>query len=326
MPFIDPSSYKAPFLLRNRHLQTILPSYLRKCDNSVTYEREEYIAPDKEPILLDWSKAPGQTSHKLLIINHGLCGHTRRHYVLSMVKAFNAIGWDVLAWNYRGTGPTPVHSPHFTTNDSTEQLKWVTEYAILKGKYKKVGYVGYSMGGNLCLLYLLREADNLPSEIIGSALFCAAIDLKNCAELFEEFPGRIYCGHFMKQLIDIAINLHKEFPDQVNIEGIEKVKSTFKFDDQITAPLLGLKDARAYYQKASACFILDKLTVPSLMVNPKNDPFLGGGSYPIETARKSKYLFLEIPDSGGHCGFITGGKDEWWPTRRAKEFLVPLAE
>ena len=99
-----------------------------------------------------------------------------------------------------------------------------------------------------------------------------------------------------------------------------------QFDDQITAPLLGLKDAKAYYQKASAFFLLDKLTVPSLMVNPKNDPFLGGGSYPVEIAQNSDTLFLETPESGGHCGFITLGHEEWWPTKRAKEFLVPLAQ
>ena len=325
MPLVRPS-YKAPFLLSNRHIQTILPSYLRKADNSVTYDRENFIAPDKDPIFLDWARVPTGTSDKLLIINHGLCGHTRRHYVLSMVKAFNAIGWDCLAWNYRGTGPSPVNSIHFTTNDSSDQLKWVTEYAILKGKYKKVALVGYSMGGNLCMMYLTREAATLPSEIIGSALFCAAIDLKDCAEKFQVLPGSIYCAHFMKKLVKVALDIHSKFPDQVNIDGIENVKSTFKFDDQITAPLLGLKDAKAYYQKASACFILDKLNVPSLMVNPKNDPFLGGGSFPIETARNSKALFLETPDSGGHCGFITLGHEEWWPTRRAKEFLVPLAQ
>ncbi|MBR4219928.1 MAG: alpha/beta fold hydrolase [Victivallales bacterium] len=326
MPLIQPSSYKAPFLLGNRHIQTILPSYFRKADNSVTYDRETFIAPDKEPFLLDWARVPEGKSDKLLIISHGLCGHTRRHYALSMVKAFNTIGWDCLAWNYRGTGPSPVNSTHFTTNDSSDHLKWVTEHAILKGKYKKVALVGYSMGGNLCMLYLTREAATLPSEIVGSALFCAAIDLKDCAEKFQAFPGSIYCAHFMKKLVKVALDIHEKLPDQVNINGIEKVKSTFEYDDLITAPLLGLKDAITYYQKASACFMLDKLNIPTLMVNPKNDPFLGGGCFPLETARNSKTLFLETPDSGGHCGFITLGHEEWWPTKRAKEFLVPLAQ
>lgn len=326
MPFVTPSTYKAPLLLGNRHLQTILPSYLRKCDNSVSYERETFIAPDHEPIFLDWSKAPGGKADKLIIINHGLCGHTRRHYVLSMVKAFNDQGWDALAWNYRGTGPSPVQSAHFTTNDSTDQLKWVTEYAILKGKYKKVAFAGYSMGGNLCLLYLLREANNLPSEIIGSALFCAAIDLEGCSNVFKNFPGSAYCAHFAKKLVSVAMKLHQDHPEIINIEGLDKVKSTVEFDELVTAPLLGLKHAQDYWHKASACRLLDKLTIPSLMVNPQNDPFLEGECYPIDIAQKSQYLYLEIPKSGGHCGFITGGKAEWWPTRRAKEFLLPLAE
>ena len=86
MPLIDPSSYKAPFLLGNKHLQTILPSYLRH-ETDIAYDREPFATPDDDVIQLDWSRIG---SDKLLIINHGLCGHTHRHYVLSLVKAFNA--------------------------------------------------------------------------------------------------------------------------------------------------------------------------------------------------------------------------------------------
>ena len=73
MPLIDPSSYKAPFLLGNAHIQTILPSYLRH-ETDVKYDREPFATPDDDTIQLDWSRVG---SDKLLVINHGLCGHTR---------------------------------------------------------------------------------------------------------------------------------------------------------------------------------------------------------------------------------------------------------
>ena len=74
MPLIDPSSYKAPFLLGNAHIQTILPSYLRH-ETDVKYDREPFATPDDDTIQLDWSRVG---SDKLLVINHGLCGHTHR--------------------------------------------------------------------------------------------------------------------------------------------------------------------------------------------------------------------------------------------------------
>ena len=64
--------------------------------------------------------------------------------------------------------------------------------------------------------------------------------------------------------------------------------------------------------------------LPLLMVNPKNDPFLAGDCYPVEFAKKNDYLFLEMPESGGHCGFITLGNNLWRPAKRALDFLTPL--
>ncbi len=61
------------------------------------------------------------------------------------------------------------------------------------------------------------------------------------------------------------------------------------------------------------------------MVAPKNDPFLAGECYPVEEARRNPNLYLEMPASGGHCGFITLG-GEWWPARRAVEFLQRCVE
>ena len=68
-----------------------------------------------------------------------------------------------------------------------------------------------------------------------------------------------------------------------------------------------------------------RMKLPVLMVNPKNDPFLAGDCYPVDFAKHSPHLFLEMPESGGHCGFITPGRNNlWWPAKRALDFLTPL--
>ncbi|MBO4344224.1 MAG: alpha/beta fold hydrolase [Victivallales bacterium] len=304
-------------------MQTIFPSYFRKCE-SVDYEREDFTAPDGLPILLDWSR---RGSRKLLIINHGLCGYTQRHYVLSTVRAFNAIGWDCLAWNYRGTGRTVTDRLQFTCNDSTDQMQWVTEHAIAEHGYEKVAFCGFSMGGNICLLYLEREADSLPKEIVGAVFVGATMDIHASAMKKKGFMVRIYEKHFVKMLDRIMIAKHEQFPDKLNIDGIENVTTMKQFDDRFTAPIMGFKDAFDYWEKTSACRWLDRLSVPVLIVNPLDDPFLHGLDYPFEEARRSKFLYLETPKHGGHCGFITPGKDnEWWPIKRMKEFIVPLAD
>jgi len=323
MPIVEKSSYKTPFLLGNAHIQTIVPSYIRPKED-ITYEREPMDTPDGDVIHLDWSRTG---SDKLLVINHGLCGHTKRHYVLSLVKAFNEIGWDCLAWNYRGTSAEPNKLLKFTTNDSTDDLSWVVNYAIEHGGYSSVALSGYSMGGNLVALYLAREADSLPEEVVGGAVFCATLDLKACSLALDSTFTRFYEEHFLHKLFDMMIEKNAQFPDQVDLDLLPGIKSFKDFDNAFTAPLCGFKDAEDYWLIASASNYLEKLDRPLLIVNPKNDPFLAGDCFPLEFAQNSEYLYLEMPDSGGHCGFITPniGK-EWWPAYRAKEFIQPLAK
>ena len=319
MPLVSPSSYREPgWPLRCRHIQTILPSYFRH-DASVPYQREVLPMPDGgDELWLDWSRVG---SDKLLIVSHGLCGHSRRHYVLSLVRAFNAAGWDCLAWNYRGTGDSPCRALRFTTNNSTDELALVTAHALKAGGYKQLFYSGYSMGGNLTALYFTREAETLPSQVVGGAVFCATTDLVAGDAALGTLMGRVYARHFIKSLLVKLRAGASALPKGISLAGAEKFHSFSQFDDRFTAPLCGFKDAHDYYVTASACRHYAKLRVPLLMVQPQNDPFLAGESFPVEEAKRSKLLYLEMPRGGGHCGFITPGKAQWWPARRALEFM-----
>ncbi len=324
MPLIEHSSYKSPpFPLCCSHIQTILPSYLRHETIPDNWEREQFHTPDDDILLLDWARVG---SDKLLIISHGLCGSSRRHYVLSLVRAFNKAGWDCLAWNFRGTGGSPGTKLKYTTQNSTEELDWLTRYAIATHGYRHIAFSGYSMGGNLAALYLAREADTLPPEVCGGAVFCATTDILTSNKTFHTGMGKRYAKHFLKDMVAMIKRKAAEFPGQLNTDGIEKFTTFEEFDDRFTAPYLGLKDHEDYYRTASACHFFPRLKVPLLMVAPKNDPFLAGDCFPVEEAKRNPNLFLEMPASGGHCGFITLGKEDWWPARRAVEFLSQIVK
>ena len=302
-------------------MQTILPSYLRHVGIPENWEREVFHTPDDDELLLDWACVG---SDKLLIISHGLCGSSTRHYVLSLVHAFNKVGWDCLAWNFRGTGGSPGTKLKFTTHNSTEELDWVTCHAIAKGHYRKIAYSGYSMGGNLSALYLSREAASLPSEVCGGAVFCAITDIRSSNLTFHSGMGKLDVKNLLKDLVGMLKRKSKDFPGMLQLDGFEKFTTFEEFDDHFTAPYLGLNGREDFYRLASSCHYFSQLNVPLLMVAPRNDPFLAGECYPVEEARRNPNLFLEMPASGGHCGYITLD-GEWWPARRAVEFLNKCA-
>ncbi len=320
MPILPNSTYEPPpFPFSCGHVQTILPSFFRQVAAPDNYEREEFRTPDDDILLLDWARVG---SRRLLIISHGLCGHSYRHYVLLMVAAFNAAGWDCLAWNFRGTGGSPGIQPKFTTQASTYELDWVTRHALEAGHYEQVAYTGFSMGGNLTALYLGKDADRVPPQVRGAALFCATIDLLASHRKLHSFMGRHYVRYLAKDLVTMLQRKAREFPGAVDATGVEKMCTFEEIDDHFTAPYLGCRDHLEYYDIASASHHLHRLKVPLLLVAPQNDPFLAGGCFPRDEAARNPLLFLECPSSGGHCGFITPHHQVWWPARRALQFLT----
>jgi uncharacterized protein len=61
--------------------------------------------------------------------------------------------------------------------------------------------------------------------------------------------------------------------------------------------------------------------VPALLVNASDDPFLAPECFPEADAAASEWLHLEMPEYGGHVGFVTFGEGEYWSERRAAAFL-----
>src|SRR5215212_9388354 len=100
MPVIAPSTFRPPPLLANGHLQTILPTLLRRIDD-LRYHRERIDTPDGDFLDLDWSTIG---SGSLAILSHGLEGSSARWYMRGVAQALNRAGWDALAWNFRGCG------------------------------------------------------------------------------------------------------------------------------------------------------------------------------------------------------------------------------
>ncbi|MEG2034181.1 MAG: alpha/beta hydrolase, partial [Janthinobacterium sp.] len=83
----------------------------------------------------------------------------------------------------------------------------------------------------------------------------------------------------------------------------------------VTAPLHGYRDADDYWDRASAKHVLRDITVPTLVLNAQNDPFLPGRYLPRSAAAA---VTLDYPRHGGHVGFAAGklpGSIDWLPQR-----------
>jgi predicted alpha/beta-fold hydrolase len=313
------SDYRAPLLYRNGHMHTIIPTLFRKVEG-VDYQRERIATPDDDFLDLDWSKVRGDS---LAIISHGLEGHTGRAYIKGMVRAVNAAGIDALAWNFRSCSEEPNRCFRLYHNGATDDLDMVVRHAA--ETYSRIFLVGFSMGGNLSLLYLGKHEFTLPHGLKGCVVFSVPCDLTDAAMALERRENSIYMKRFLKLLREKVKMKQMQFPGRIDDLNYEQLKTFKDFDDRYTAPLHGFDSAEDYWQKCSSGPWLAKINVPTLIVNSNDDPFLQGGCYPVEQCRKNPVLSLEITHHGGHVGFVGAGNDGiYWSERRAVLFLSSL--
>ncbi|MBU2884936.1 alpha/beta hydrolase [Gilvimarinus agarilyticus] len=318
MPVISRSPYGNFFSwFRNGHLETIYPSVFRKI-KGLPYERERIDTPDGDFLDLDWVQTG---SNKLIIVSHGLEGNTTRHYIKSCVRYFHQKGYDVLAWNYRSCSGEINRTLRLYHHGVTDDLETVIQHTISTRRYKRIGLVGYSMGGSTTLKYLGENGVNVPKHIVAAAVFSVPCNLWDSAHQLTFRKNTFYRKRFLKKLIQKVKQKHAQFPDAVNISAIDRIKSFGLFDERYTAPLHGFRNARHFYSTSSSDLHYHSITVPSLIVNALNDPLLGEKCYPYETCQNSKTLTLETPRCGGHVGFGLRGKNYSWMDQRAFEYI-----
>lgn len=314
MPILS-STYKAPFYLFNGHLQTIIPGLFRQVEG-ITYTRERLATPDLDFIDVDWSQVG---SDSLVILSHGLEGDSSRPYILGMVRAFNDRRLDALAWNYRSCSGEPnklLRSYHLGASDD---LQFVIEHALQTGNYNTIHLIGFSAGGNITLKYLGEKPEQVPSEIKRAVVFSVPVDLKASAQKIS----RVYTQRFLKTLGEKLEQKRQLYPDEVDLTNYSIFWSFPEFDDRYTAPLHGFKNADDYYTQVSSKQFLRNIQLPTLLVNAKNDPFLGEECYPVEEAKANPYFYFEMPESGGHVGFTEDFmKDIYYSEARAVRFLL----
>jgi len=319
MPPMVTSDYRAPWPFRNGHLHTIYPSLFRRV-NGVVYRRERIGTPDDDFLDLDWSQVGGDS---VAIISHGLEGDAQRTYVKGMVRAMNRVGVDALAWNFRGCSGEPNRQLRLYHNGAIDDLHTVVNHAA--ALYDRIYLVGFSMGGNMSLLYLGKMTGEVPAAVGGCVVFSVPCDLTAASIALERKENLLYMKRFLGLLHDKIRMKQACFPESVDDRDYHRLKTFRDFDGRYTAPLHGFASAEDYWQKCSSGPWLGAIRVPTLIVNAIDDPFLAGGCYPVDACAANPQTRLEITRHGGHVGFVAGrGAENYWSEERAVSFLQQL--
>lgn len=309
---------------RSAHLQTIYPTLFREV-SVVTNRRERIETPDGDFLDLDWAQVGERKP--LVVITHGLEGHSRSHYCQGMAGALQRAGWDVLTWNFRGCSGKPNRNLQSYHSGATGELQIVLDHVFSTSDYERIALVGFSLGGNMTLKYLGDLGTEADSRICGAIGLSVPCDLASSAKKLEQWQNRFYMARFMRSLRTKVQEKATRFPDQISTEGLDEMRTFAEFDDTYTGPIHGFKNADDYWTQSSCRHVLQNIAIPTLLVSALDDPFLTPECFPHEAAKVNSHFHLETPKHGGHLGFVEfNERDEYWSERRAVRFLAKEME
>ena len=179
------------------------------------------------------------------------------------------------------------------------------------------------MGGNLVLKMAGEFGENAPRELRGICGVCPTLDLAPCVDASGLPRNFLYRRHFVSKLKKRMRRKAKMFPGRYNLEGLDKVRTLREFDDFITAPHGGYRDADDYYFRASALRVVGNIRVPTLLFIAKDDPLVPTHPFSNPAVAENPSIRVVISEHGGHCSFISNDcAERFWAEARVVEFCL----
>ena len=314
---IAPAGFTPAWWLPGPHPQTIWPALVRRT-RPVPLVRERLELPDGDFVDIDWTDGSGP----IVVILHGLQGSSRSPHVQGLLRAFARRGWRGAVMHFRGCSDEPNRLPRTYHSGETGDVGYVVRRLRERHPSTPVAAVGYSLGGNVLLKWLAERGAG--AELAAAVAVSVPFRLARAAERLECGFSRIYRRHFIVDLRRTILEKFRRRPGPLDLDAVRRERTFRGFDDRVTAPLHGFRDAEHYYETASCRRYLAGVARPTLIVHALDDPFMTRDVVP-DREELSSSIRLELSATGGHVGFVEGNAPwsaRYWLEDRIPRFLA----
>lgn len=303
------AAYRAPAWLPGGDLQTLYAAL--RPPRRPALARERWDTPDGDFIDVDFS-GPAAAPH-MVVLFHGLEGSSASHYARATAAHFAARGWRCALPHFRGCSGEPNRLPRAYHSGDSDEIDWILR-RLRAGRAAPVWAAGVSLGGNALLKWLGERGAEARGVVRRAAAVSAPVDLVAAGYALDAGYNRVvYARHFLKTMRRKALEKLRRFPGLYDARRVARARSLYEFDDLVTAPLHGFRSVRDYWTRASSSPWLEKIRVPTLLLNALNDPFLPAEALLAATRRAAPDVVLEFSETGGHAGFPAN--PGWLPQR-----------
>jgi uncharacterized protein len=297
-------------LFRNAHLLTIAGNYWPRPDlggypvQAKLYETE----PGVQVLVHSQYCSADPVAHLVLV--HGLEGSSDAGYARSLSHAALEAGFAVHRFNMRSCGGTEHLSGRVLYHSGqTSDLLFVVHEI---GGGVPVILCGFSLGGNVVLKLAGELGESGLGLIAGVAAVSTPIDLAACAKQLDRPENAVYSRRFLRRLKQRIRTKERLMPGLFQLEDLDNVRTIYEFDDRFTAQSFGFGTADNYYATQSSNQFLNRIHVPALLVQAKDDPMIPFDVYGHPAFSSNPNLRLIAVESGGHLGFVARNKPRLW--------------
>ena len=320
MPIIK-SSFKSAWWLPNSHLQTLWSTFFRRIPD-LPLNNIRLTLPDSDFLDLSVTSniAGKKTNKPIILILHGLEGSIHSPYAKPLIKTLVDEGYGVYFMHFRGCSGEINKTAGSYHSGETNDLQFVVNYLTQKHQCKLSTIIGFSLGGNVLLKWLGEQKEQ--AATLSAIAISVPFQLADAAKRMEQGFSKIYQRHLISRLQKKYQEKFSHANSPLSID-IKKQNTFYQFDDQVTAPLHGFKNAPDYYQQCSSRQFIKRIKIPTLILHAKDDPFMYPKTVPNEEELADKVQLI-LSTSGGHVGFITGilpWKAKYWVDMQVIKWL-----
>ncbi|MCM1983249.1 YheT family hydrolase [Lyngbya confervoides] len=345
--------YSPPPLLRNGLAMTVHMAWSASWnwestvrDSEPPYQEQIFRGANEVP-LFGWMAIP-ESPRGTIIATYGITGALENQWYLRVLgrKAF-AQGFAVILFDWRAHGKTAELSPTLTSDGLYEG----DDFVHIAAQAKRLGcpapmwFTGYSLGGQLAL-WGIKAAQSLASwapdlglessEIAGGAVICPNLESnRSFSYLAADGIGRFIEKKIAQSLCQLAWQIHRYHPEDIDPEAIARVDSIHGFDRELVIGRLGFSSVEEYYHATSPLYLLPQIQKPTLVLYAADDPIFDPALVPDiqEVCAQNPAIDLRLTPHGGHVGYQSDrscqafweDSDRWWAWNRILDWCnAPL--
>ena len=271
-----------------------------------------------------WQPQAVRSERLTMLLLHGLEGSSQSQYMLGNADKALRAGWNVIRMNMRNCGGTEAISPTLYHSGLSGDVAAVAEHFVERERLQSVAFVGYSMGGNMVLKCAGEWGAQPPPWLRAVVGVSPLIDLSASADALHALRNRLYEWNFLLNMLRLYRKKAKLFPEHFPAESSQQVTSIRSFDEYIVSPNCGFANADDYHYRVAAARVIDRIAVPTLLLNSLDDPFIRLLPETRAKILSNPAIALVETEHGGHCAFLAqpeGEDDGYWAEQTIARYL-----